>query len=114
MHDGVGDLFQHVRVDLDLVVEVAGDVGQVVERLRQAFGYSDEVGVGVAHGLVGGVQGRIQFLEGIGGDDPLAERTFGLAEVGGDDGKIGDSGTRVHSHHVEVRGQIGAVGQNGV
>jgi len=31
IHNGAGDLTQNVSVDLDLAIEVAGQVGQVVE-----------------------------------------------------------------------------------
>src|ERR1041385_2860262 len=43
VNDGVGDLAEDICVVLHLRVEVAGDVGQVVERERKLFGQSNQV-----------------------------------------------------------------------
>ena len=112
VNDDAGDLAKNVGVDLDLVIEVAGEVGEAVERALQIFGEGSQVGIGVGEDGIGIAEGAFELAVDIGGEQPFAQRS-GVIQLGRGRGQIADGGLGAHRDEVEIGREAGTVGQDG-
>jgi len=88
MHHGLGNVAEDIRVGLDLIVEVTGDVAKVIKRTVQR----NQVSYPQSRACLGLSAMCVKLLVDIGWDEPFAQGTGGVAQVCGDDIQVGDHG----------------------
>src|SRR5439155_23818467 len=110
--DGRGNCTENVGVGLYLRVQIARDVGEVVQRERKLFRNGDQVGIDTGESGVGIVRRQFELLIEICGKEPAAERAVKLAQLSGDFGQIRRTGARAQSERVQIRRRLRAVGQH--
>jgi hypothetical protein len=116
--NGFGNGTDQVGVGFDLAVQVAGEIGQVIERLAEFFREGGHVGVGGTESSFGFgkspfglAEHSFQLLVDIGGQQPFAKRT-GAVELSGGSGEVADHRFGTNSEDIQVGGQVGAVGEH--
>src|SRR5207302_3398036 len=110
--DGRGNCTENVGVGLHLRVQVARDVGEVVQRERKFFRNDDQVAIDTGESGVRIVRRQFELLIEICGKEPAAERAVKLAELRRNFGKVGGGRTRAQGERVQIRRRLRAVGQH--
>ena len=116
VHDELRQARKDVRVRIDLVVKVAGDPGEFFEGVIECRRKLGDTGVRVGEHAVGAGERRAGVGERAGKlridvrwQQPLAERTAAIGQVGRDEGQVPDQRPGVSQEFVGVPGGAGGL-----
>ena len=112
IHHCLRDRTEHVRVHLNLCVQVACDARKVVERQGEILEQLVQVRVRVRDGLIRIRQCRIEILLSVRAQCPFAQRAR-PTQLRRERCEVCRCWLRVQSHDVEVGGECGAVAEDG-
>src|ERR1051326_4840484 len=112
MHNGVGNSTEDVAVHLDLMIQIAGNGSQIVERPAQVFYQEAKTAVDIGDGRVRVRERSVELEIYVGRQQPFAEGAR-VVQVGRSSGQMIGDGPRGERKTIKVRGQIRAIGQHG-
>ena len=101
-----------IAIRLHLIIQIAGQIGQVVERALQIFGESRQICIHSRNSTVSMGKCRLKLLIDVGGEEPFAEGTR-VIQLRGRRGDVAERWASGDGDGVEIRGQTGGVGKDG-
>jgi len=112
VHHCLRDVAQDVRILLHLMVQIARQISQIVERPANILNHCSQIRVHIHHGRVGVPQRRFELHCDVRGQNPFAQRPR-MIQMSRRRVEIRRQQPRADGDLVQIRSQVGAVRQHG-